>query len=191
MKSLDDLLADLTSGDETLAETASDALGQMGESALPRLRTLLESSDADHRWWTVRTLAQLDVPPIEWLTNSLNDPASEVREAAALALLSHPSEESVSALVRALDDSDSMVGTLAASALVLIGKAAVPSLMDGYENASTNARIHILRALAEIRDYRAIRLMMKAMESDSAMLSYWANEGLERLGLDMVYIKPD
>ncbi|MCL4530907.1 MAG: HEAT repeat domain-containing protein [Chloroflexi bacterium] len=191
MNSLDNLLADLTSGDESLAEAASNALAQIGESALPRLKQLLESLDADHRWWAVRTLAQFDEPPVEWLVGSLNDPSPEVREAAALALSSYPNEESAPALIRALSDSDSMVGTLAANALVLIGNAAVPSLLDAYESAPLNARIHILRALAEIRDHRAIRLLMKAMDSDSAMLNYWAKEGIERLGLNMVYIKPD
>jgi hypothetical protein len=28
------------------------------------------------------------------------------------------------------------------------------------------------------------------MQEDSALLQHWAQEGLERLGLDMVYIKP-
>jgi hypothetical protein len=32
--------------------------------------------------------------------------------------------------------------------------------------------------------------MMKVMQEDSALLGHWAKEGLERLGLDMVYIKP-
>ena len=191
MTSLDNLLADLTGGDETLAEAASNSLAQAGESVLPRLRTLLEAANPDHRWWAVRTLAQFDAPPLEWLTSSLNDPAPEVREAAALALSSHSDEKSVPALIHALSDSDGMVGTLAASALVLIGSVAVPSLLEAYENAPLNARIHILRALAEIRDHRAIQLMMKAMDSDSAMLNYWAKEGIERLGLNMVYIKPD
>jgi len=28
------------------------------------------------------------------------------------------------------------------------------------------------------------------MDEESALLQYWASEGLERLGLNMVYIKP-
>jgi hypothetical protein len=47
-----------------------------------------------------------------------------------------------------------------------------------------------LRALAEIKDHRAIPVMMKVMEEDSALLQHWAKEGLDRLGLDMVYMKP-
>jgi hypothetical protein len=32
--------------------------------------------------------------------------------------------------------------------------------------------------------------MMQVMEEDSALLQYWAKAGLDRLGLDMVYLKP-
>jgi len=32
--------------------------------------------------------------------------------------------------------------------------------------------------------------LMKYLSEESAVLQYWATEGLERLGLDMVYIKP-
>jgi HEAT repeat protein len=50
-------------------------------------------------------------------------------------------------------------------------------------------RIHALRALAEIRDHRAIPILMKVKERDSALLQHRAKEGLDRLGLHMVYIK--
>jgi HEAT repeat protein len=47
-----------------------------------------------------------------------------------------------------------------------------------------------LRALSEIGDHRAIPVMMKSLSEESALLQYWAQEGLNRLGLNMVYIKP-
>jgi HEAT repeat protein len=47
-----------------------------------------------------------------------------------------------------------------------------------------------LRSLSEIGDHRAIPAMMKALGEESALLQYWATEGLQRLGLDMVYMKP-
>ncbi len=191
MNSVGSLLADLTSGDESRADAAASALAQMGETVLPALKTLLGSSDADHRWWAVRTLAQMSVSRVEWLVESLDDPSAEVREAAALALAAHPLKEAAPPLVRALSDEDDMVGTLAANALVKIGKAAVPSLLDSFQGAPRRARVHFMRALAEIGDHRAIPLMMKTMGEDSAVLHYWAEQGLERLGLNMVYIKPE
>lgn len=191
MSSLDDLLAGLTSGDESRAEAAAASLAQSGDPALSALASLLNSPEADHRWWAVRTLAQMRASPLEWLIAALNDQAAEVREAAALALSAHPAKEAAPALVRALSDEDAMVGTLAANALIAIGQPAVPILLDSFADAPQRGRIHALRALAEIGDHRAIPLMMKAMGEDSAILHYWANEGLERLGLNMVYIKPN
>jgi HEAT repeat protein len=155
----------------------------------------------DHRWWALRVLAQSPQAKAEWLVPFLNDPAREVRQCAALGLAIKPDESATQSLVQALSDEDSMVSSLAVNALVKIGKAAVPALVDVVKHrpdeqsreeghASQSARIHALRALAEIRDHRAIPVMMKVMEEDSALLQHWAKEGLDRLGLDMVYIKP-
>jgi len=195
VSSLPELLNDLISGDETRAEEAVTLLVELGEEATPALIDLTHSSDVDQRWWGLRVLAQLPSPSgtsrkTEWLVPFLSDPAPEVRQCAALGLAASPDEGAIQPLIRALSDEDSMVGNLALNALVKIGSAAVPSLIEVVENAPQSARIHALRALAEIRDHRAIPVMMQVMGEDSALLQHWAKEGLERLGLNMVYIKP-
>jgi HEAT repeat protein len=190
VSSLPDLLNDLTSGDETRAEEAVSLLVGLGEEALPALLELTQSSDADHRWWALRVLAQSPHSQAGWLVPFLNDPAPEVRQCAALGLAARPDEVAIQPLIRALSDEDNMVANLAVNALVKVGSAAVPALIEVVKSAPQSARIHALRALAEIRDHRAIPVMMQVMEEDSALLQHWANEGLERLGLDMVYIKP-
>ena len=191
MPALNELLADLTSGDETRAENAVPGLVELGETAFLALRNLLDSTDADHRWWALRTLAQSPQSRTEWLLPSLDDSAPEVRQAAALGLCSHPDEKAVRPLVRALNDEDSMTSDLARNALVEIGKPAVPALIDVPKDAPQRARINALRALAEIVDYSTIPTLMAALEEDSVMMQHWAEEGLERLGLNMVYIKPE
>jgi HEAT repeat protein len=188
---LDELLADLTSGDETRAENAVPGLVELGEDAFPALRNLLDSADADQRWWALRTLAQAPQPQTEWLLPFLTDSAAEVRQAAALGLCSHPDETAIKPLIRALSDADSLVSDLARNALVVIGKPAVPSLLEIPGDAQQRARINALRALAEICDYSAIPTLMAALEDDSVMMQHWAEEGLERLGLNMVYLKPE
>jgi HEAT repeat protein len=196
VKTLEDLLEDLASGDETRAEAAVVPLVGLGEDAVPALLELTRSSDIDSRWWGLRILAASPHLKTEWLVPFLSDPAPEVRQCAALGLAGKPEESAVAPLVRALSDEDPMVATLAANALVKIGGAAVPSLIEavkrpaGDGNGSQSQRIQALRALAEIRDHRAIPVMMQVMQEDSALLQHWAQEGLERLGLDMVYIKP-
>jgi HEAT repeat protein len=190
VSSLQELLGDLTSGNESRAENAVPALIELGEEALPALRELTHSSDVDHRWWSLRVLAQSPEAQAEWLVPFLSDPAREVRQCAALGLAIKPAESAVQPLVQVLSDEDSMVSSLAVNALVKIGSPAVPALMEVVKKAPQSARIHALRALAEIRDHRAIPVMMKVMEEDSVLLQHWAKEGLDRLGLDMVYIKP-
>jgi len=198
VSSLQDLLSDLTSGSETRAEKAVPELIDLGQDAIPALLDLTHSSEVDHRWWGLRVLAQSPHSQAEWLISFLNDSAREVRQCAALGLAIKADESAIQPLVQALSDEDSMVSSLAVNALVKIGKSAVPSLIDVVKPspervegaAPQSARIHALRALAEIRDHRAIPVMMKVMEEDSALLQHWAKEGLDRLGLDMVYIKP-
>ena len=198
VSSLQELLSNLTSGSETRAEKAVPGLIDLGQQAIPALLDLTRSSDVDHRWWGLRVLAQSPHSQAEWLIPFLNDPAREVRQCAALGLAIKPDESAVQPLIQALSDEDSMVSSLAVNALVKVGSAAVPSLIEVVKRspervegkASQSARIHALRALAEIRDHRAIPVMMKVMEEDSALLQHWAKEGLDRLGLDMVYIKP-
>jgi len=188
---LDKLLADLTSGDEARAENAVPLLVELGEEAFPALRDLLKSEDADRRWWALRTLAQSPHARIEWLLPFLNDPVPEVRQAAALGLCAHPDETAIKPLVRTLSDADSLVSDLARNALVVIGKPAVQSLSKISTDVPQRARINAVRALAEISDYAAIPTLMAALEEDSAMLQHWAEEGLERLGLNMLYLKPE
>lgn len=191
MAVLDQLLADLTSGDESRAEKAVPRLVELGEEAFPALRELMNSADADQRWWALSTLAQSPRAPAEWLFPYLDDPAPEVRQAASLGLCSHPDETAIQPLLQALSDSDTMVSDLARNALVAIGKPAVPSLLNFPKEAPQRARINALRALAEIGDYAAVPTLMAALEEDSVMLQHWAEEGLERLGLNMLYIKPE
>ena len=204
MTSLQGLLSDLTSGEETRAEIAVPLLIDLGEDAIPALLDLTLFGDVDSRWWALRTLAQSPLSRADWLIPFLNDSASEVRQCAALGLAGKADESATRPLIRALSDEDGMVSSLAVNALVRIGSAAVPSLIEAVKRrpdgssfahrvegiAPQSARIHALRALAEIGDHRAIPIMMKVMDEDSALLQHWAKEGLERLGLDMVYIKP-
>ena len=192
MNDLKHLLDDLLSGDEARAEKAVIALIELGQAAIPALMDLTHASDADSRWWAIRTLAQSPLCRTEWLVPFLlNDSAPEVRECAALGLAIMPDKSAVGPLVRALSDADAMTRNLAMNALVKIGKDSVPALIEcAKDKSSQSARILALRALAEIRDHRAIPVMMQVMEEDSVLLQHWAKEGLERLGLDMVYLKP-
>jgi len=189
---LNELLEALTSGEEERAELAVTPLVELGEDAIPSLMDLTQSLDVDTRWWALRTLAQSPLCRTEWLVPFLeNDSSPEVRQCAALGLAGKADESATQPLIHALNDTDGMVGSLSATALIKIGSAAVPSLIEVVKDGKQSARILALRALAEIKDHRAIPIMMKVMGEDSSLLQHWAKEGLDRLGLDMIYIKPE
>lgn len=190
MTALERLLEDLVSGEEKRAEAAIPQLIEMDAEAVPALLTLTQSPEVDARWWALRALAAMPQARAEMLVPFLNDSAPEIRQCAALGLAMKPDESATDSLVRALGDDDSMVVSLAVHALIPIGKAAVPALIEAVKSGSQTQRIHALRALAELRDHRAIPIMMQVMQEDSALLQHWAQEGLERLGLDMIYMKP-
>jgi HEAT repeat protein len=187
---MQELLAELTSGDDARAEKSIPAIIDLGMAALPSLLELTRAEEVDSRWWAVRALAASPLTRTEDLIPLLSDSASEVRAAAALALCNHPHESAVPALIKTLADEDSLTAGLAGNALVKIGSPSVPSLLEVMQEAPTGIRIIVLRALSEIRDHRAIPVMMKSLSEESAVLQYWAQEGLEKLGLDMVYGKP-
>jgi HEAT repeat protein len=187
---MQELLAELTSGDDTRAENSIPALIQLGMAAIPALLDLTHAEEVDSRWWAVRALAASPHTRTEYLIPLLSDSAPQVRAAAALALCSHPHESAVEALIKTLADEDPLTAGLAGNALVKIGGPSVLSLLEVMKEAPTGIRISALRTLSEICDHRAIPVMMKSLSEESALLEYWAQEGLNRLGLNMVYIKP-
>lgn len=189
--SLEALLDNLTSGEEARAEAAAASLIELGTSTLPRLQSLLDSPESDHRWWAIRTLAGMETAETGWFVPFLSDPVDEIRQCAALALAAHPGPEAVPALCQALSDPDSLTARLVAAALAAHGSEAAPALLEVQKDAPLAVRIQAMRALSQIADPRAIPAMMSAFEEDSAILQHWAETGLERLGLDTIYLKPE
>jgi len=187
---LQDLLAALTSGDDERAEAAVPQLAACPE-AIPALEAYLKSPESDVRWWAIRALAQMDLPPKDWLVTALDDVSEEVRQCATLALAHHPTEDAIPGLLRLVTDPEAVTANLAATALIAIGAPAVPGLLGSFEDVPHASGVEIIRALASIGDPRAIPVLMQVMEHDSPAMHYWAEHGLDRLGLGMVYIKPE
>jgi HEAT repeat protein len=193
MTELSALLTELTCGDDERAEIAAKGLVRHNQVAFQALQNLLYNEDVDVRWWAVRALAQFE--PADEITRelvaALEDESNEVRQCAAMALCHHPSPQAVSSLIRTLSDPDSMAARLAANALALIGPAAIPALIETLQTGSPSAKLEAVRALAEIKDPHAIPALLKAIKQDSALMQYWAEQGLDKLGLGMIYIQPE
>ncbi len=186
------LLAELVSGNDERAEQAAIRLPAFGSTGIEALKPLLISNETDVRWWAVRALAGFEqLETIPELVAALEDESDEVRQAVAMALCHHPWPQAVPPLIRALSDPDTMTARLASNALARIGLEATPTLLDVLKTGTGSARLGAARALAEIKDPRAIPGLMQALESDSALLQYWVGNGLDKLGLGMIYLKPE
>ena len=193
MTELELLLAELVSGNDERAEQAAARFPAFGSAGIDALKPLFTSNEVDVRWWAVRSLAGFEQrdETIPELAAALEDESDEVRQAAAMALCHHPQPQAVLPLIRALSDPDTMTARLASKALALIGPQATPALLVVLETGTHSARLEAARALAEIKDPQAIPGLMKALETYSALLHYWVGNGLDKLGLGMVYLKPE
>lgn len=191
MDELSDLVTKLLADDDT-ARQATEELTAQGSASLAAIQSLLAHEQADVRWWAVRTCVTIqdnvDITPL--LIQGLQDPDPAVRQCAALGLQQRPDDRAVLALIAALSDPDSLVARLAANALAATGPAAVPELINLVENSSSKVRLEAVRALALTGDTRSIPTLFNALESDSSLMEYWANEGLDRMGVGMVFFKP-
>ena len=191
MSDLEQLLEDLTSGQDDKAELAVPQLAALDKEAIPALLTLTQDQEEDSRWWAICALAQMKEAEASWFVPGLQDPSGNVRASAAMALCLHPHPDLINVLSAALDDPDRMVATLAGNALIRIGSEAAFELISRMESGSPSARIEAARALSEIRDPRSIPAFMRVLENGSVLVKYWAEQGLENLGVGMVYFKPD
>lgn len=188
--SLADLLQDLTGGDDALAEAAARLLGSHAQG-MSIIGPLLHSANPDYRWWAVRCLAEM---PAEIagprLAHALDDPDVAVRHCAALGLAQRPWAAAIPGLVNTMQGRDSLLTRLAANALAAAGSEAVPALLELMQNGSSPVRLEAVRALAQIGDERSVRALFDALDEDSALMGYWANAGLERMGIGMTFFKP-
>jgi HEAT repeat protein len=185
------MLADLFSGNDDRAQAA---LNGLSAADLPALQTALARGDGDKRWWAVRALAALASVQPEALSTLLTltaDPNADVRAAVFHALGESRAASAVLPLLFALNDSSPYLARLAADALIRIGAPAVPGLLRALEqDVKANVRTHAARALAFIGDPAAIPALFCALDDESALVQYWADEGLERLGVGQVYFMP-
>jgi HEAT repeat protein len=182
-------LDELFSGDEARASAALDAID---DSDLPALVDVLASGGADARWWAACALARLpDGRATHALLSAAADPDPEVRTAALHALGERRAPEAVTPLLFSLGDRSLYIARIAADALIRIGSPAVPGLVRALENdAAPQVRANAARALALIGDPTAIPALFNALDDDSMMVQYWAEEGLERMGVGQIYFKP-
>jgi len=190
----------IAAGDDARTEEAALALGcrsaersrrSLGETVLPPLHDLLTGEDPDRRWWAARALAAVATPAARrLLITALTDPDADVRACAAQGLGELQAAEAVDELVRCLSDPSPFVSRIAADGLARIGPPAVPALVTALQEGEVPARAGAARALSTIQPEEAIPALCAALDDPSAIVTYYAEEALERMGVGLVLIQP-
>lgn len=178
--------------DEDAEHAAQTLLQQVPrEELVARLTPWAKGPDPEQRWWALRILAQ--VPHARsrvLLVQALEDQEPAVLMVAALGLRHQPDPAALPGLVRLLAHPDRLVAHLASDALAALGHQATPALMRVVEDGPAPARALAVRALARVRDRRAIPLLFRLLDDPSPLITQWAEEGLEALGVGTVFFWP-
>jgi len=175
----------------------------LDDVVLSTLRDMLTDADPDHRWWAVRGLAAVGTQAaLDLLITALDDPNPDVRACAAqgasVAQFARESgrkaglctEAAVAGLVRCLADPSAFVSRIAADSLARIGTPAVPALIVALQEGDASTRAGAARAMSIIRPPDAIPALCAALDDPSAIVVYYAEEALERMGVGLVFLRP-
>jgi len=188
---LSSIASNFASDSDLVADQTAQELAELGSQNLEVYQQLLDDERPDVRWWAVRSLAEIESPDvIPLFIRSLDDADIAVRQCAALALQQQPDARAIPALIQQLKASDQLLRRLAGDALIAAGGDAVPALLEVIQDSPIKARIEAARALALIGDTRAIPDLFKALDDESALMEHWAGEGLEKMGVGMVFFSP-
>lgn len=128
--------------------------------------------------------------PFDTIRSALGETDPETRAVAVYALGTRPEPEAITLLITCLNDPSPFLARTASDSLQRLGSGAVPALIDSLKNPDAQTRGLAARALAHIRDKSSIPALFHALEDESAVVQYWADEGLERMGVGQVYFKP-
>jgi HEAT repeats len=116
------------------------------------------------------------------LIQALDDPVPSVRMQAVKALGRVGEPSAVPALLNALRGADEQFGSQIFSALVKLGRAAVPALIDASNSHSTWMRWQAMRALGAIRDRRALPVLVSALSDKDHSVAWMGAKGLTQYG---------
>jgi len=184
-------LDSIAAGDDARTEEAALAVGRLGDVPLSALRDLLQDPDPDRRWWAARALAAVGTKGARTLLiAALSDSDTDVQACATQGLGELQAEEAVPQLVRCMATPSSFVSRIASDSLARIGRPAVPALIAALKGGEAPARSGAARALRIIQPQEAIPALCAALDDPSAVVTHYAEEALERMGVGLVLFRP-
>lgn len=169
------------------------------ENTIPRLMNILDEEDVGYRRTAVKTLGVIGADVVPYVVDSLlNSENPTVRSSCAKALAQivahHPEtpmpEEGIQGLKQALNDPNPVVYIPAVMTLGEIGSPVFDLLVETLETTDNPAvGVTILNALGSMGDSRAVEVLTKISQDDSAdpYIQESAVSALSRLEMVMKY----
>ncbi len=156
----DQLIADLGNRSEKVRRDAHDLLLAKGETALMPLVKALSNPNGKVRWEAGKLLDEIG---INWSK--------------------HADEETINALVEELCSKDGFARVKARLALVIIGGRTVQALSAALQSKNQTCRWEAAKALGQIGDPAAVKVLIKALEDEIFDVRWLAAEGIISIGL--------
>lgn len=116
------------------------------------------------------------------LIEALHDPVPAVQRESVKALGHTGNPAAVPALLSLLQHADEQLGNQIFSTLARLGPVAVPALLESSTSSSPWMRWHCIRALGEIRDQRALPVLVRALADTDHSVAWMAAKGLIPFG---------
>jgi bilin biosynthesis protein len=169
------------------------------ENTIPRLMSILDQEDVTYRRAAVKALGVIGAEVVPFVVDSLlNSDNPTVRSSCAKALaqivVNHPDvpmpEAGIQGLKQALDDPNPVVYIPAVMTLGEIGSPAFDLLVETLQTSDNLAvGVTILNALGSMGDPRAVEVLTKLSQDDSAdpYIKESAVSALSRLEMVMKY----
>lgn len=176
------LLDLLDSADARMRENVIPVLKGKRGNVIPDLLNKLRDEKQYVRQGVIRVLHGVDSPPvIRALKRCITDENAGVRQLAAMALGAARDESSVSELGKLLGDTDQKVREAAANALLDIGPASVPALMEQLAQGDIATRTDAAKLLGDLGDPAAIIKLAHALYDPERSVGKQAREALRKI----------
>ncbi len=118
------------------------------------------------------------------LESALQDPAGEVRDAAAVALARLGREDVLNQFFEALEDEDAETRAYALGRLGLVGRAGRDKMLAAVVDVSTSVRSEAVSGLGAYSDDEAVAALVKALRDPSGRVRRAAVRSLSRIQAD-------
>ncbi|MHC4314879.1 MAG: HEAT repeat domain-containing protein, partial [Planctomycetota bacterium] len=177
------LIEALKDEDHRVRYLASEALAAIGKPAVDSLVVALKQKDTQVRICAARALERIaDKRSMAPLIVALKeDQNRDVRSSAARALGNIKDKNAVPVLIEALRDKDIYPQITVCGALRKIGKPAIDGLIVHLMDTDDQARIRVVKALAEIEDKRSVEALVGALRDENPEVRNLAAHGLGRI----------